>query len=186
MSFWANLAGYQLVWFCAVIGAGRGLAWPGAAAGRLFAAAQLAASPRRATDLRLAAAALGCGLLLDASLAAHGVVTYAAHAPGWPAPAWILGLWLAFALTLTHSLRALALRPWLAALLGAIGGPLAYLGAARGFDAVALEPAALAWLAPGWALALAGLSLLARRGLLPANGAQAATRSSPPVGDVPR
>lgn len=185
MSFWANLAGYQLAWLCAVAGAGRGLAWPGVTAGLLFAAAQLQASPRRALDLRLAAVALGCGLLLDGSLAAQGVVGYAAHAPGWPAPAWILGLWLAFALTLTHSLRAVAQRPWLAALLGAIGGPLAYLGAARGFDAVALAPTALPGLALGWALALAGLSLLARHGMR-VNGAHAAAGASAAVGNVPR
>lgn len=186
MSFWANLAGYQLVWFCAVIGAGRGLAWPGMAAGLLFAAAQLAASPRRAADLRLAAAALACGTLLDGTLAAHGVVTYAAPVPDWPAPAWILGLWLAFALTLTHSLWAVAQRPWLAALLGAIGGPLAYLGAARGFGAVVLAPAALPLLAVGWSLALTALSLLARREMLRANGAHATASASATIGNAPR
>ena len=42
MRFWANLIGYQLVWFSAVIGAGRGLAWPGVAAAGVFVAAQLA------------------------------------------------------------------------------------------------------------------------------------------------
>jgi len=31
MKFWASLIGYQLVWFAAVIGAGRWLALPGGA-----------------------------------------------------------------------------------------------------------------------------------------------------------
>ncbi|MCV6801485.1 DUF2878 family protein, partial [Achromobacter ruhlandii] len=36
MRFWANLIGYQIVWFSAVIGAGQGLAWPGVVAATLF------------------------------------------------------------------------------------------------------------------------------------------------------
>lgn len=47
--------------------------------------------------------------------------------------------------------------PLVASVFAAIGGPLAYLGAARGFDAVAFPaPAwpALAWLAACWAVAL--------------------------------
>ena len=58
----------------------------------------------------------------------------------------------------------------LAALLGAIGGPLAYLAAARLAGAVAFAaPAArgLAALALGWAVALALLAQVARAGRQP-------------------
>ena len=157
--------GYQAVWLCAVAGAGRGLGWPGVAAGALFVAAMLAAATRPAQEAMLAAAAIGAGALLDGGLAASGWLRYAA---AWPAPAfapaWILALWAAFATTLPVLLPAWLRAPLPAALLGAIGGPLAYLGAARGFGAVEfVAPGpALATLALGWAVALAVLAMLAR------------------------
>lgn len=166
MTFWGNLIGYQLVWFCAVIGAGRGMAWPGVVAALLFALWQIGISDRRGAQMKLVGIALLCGLLIDGGLGAGGRVQYAVAWPAaWLAPAWILALWVAFALTLDRSLAFLQGRPWLAALLGATGGPLAYLGAQEGFDAVLLAPpgAALAWLALAWGLALPLLAQLAQR-----------------------
>lgn len=169
MKAFANFAGYQLVWFCAVIAAGRGLAWPGALAAAVFVAWQLAVSEQRGADARLIAVALPAGALIDGALAASGAAAYAAP---WPstgfAPVWILGLWCAFAMTLTHTLRFLHGRIALAALFGAIGGPLAYLGASRGWGAVEFAPPrwpALAWLALGWGVAMPVLAQLAQRWL---------------------
>jgi hypothetical protein len=165
----ANFAGYQLVWFCAVIAAGRGLAWPGVLAAAAFIVWQLAVSEQRGADARLLLVALPTGALIDGALAASGAAAYAAP---WPstafAPVWILGLWCAFAMTLTHTLRFLHGRIALAALFGAIGGPLAYLGAARGWGAVEFAPPrwpALAWLALGWGVAMPVLAQLAQRWL---------------------
>ncbi|MFM2289688.1 MAG: hypothetical protein RL684_2831 [Pseudomonadota bacterium] len=164
----ANLLGYQLAWLAAVAGAGRGDAWPALVCAGGFAAWQVATARRRAHELKLAAAALGCGVLLDGALSAAGLLHYATAAPALPqggAPLWILALWLAFASTLTRSLAFLQTRPWLAVLLGVVGGPLAYLGAAAGWQAVAFDaPAwrALGLLAFGWGLALPLLARLAR------------------------
>ncbi len=164
MKFWSNLIGYQAVWFITVAAAGRGLAWPGVSAALAFVLAQLARSDRRRADARLALLALACGLLIDGSLASLGWIRCAA--PTLTPPAWILALWAAFALTLNHSFACLRGRPRLACLLGAIGGPLAYWGAARGWQAVQFE--APAWRAVlalmlGWALALGVLAQGARR-----------------------
>lgn len=168
MSFWSNLIGYQLVWFAAVIGAGRGTPWPGTIAAALFVAWQLSAAGR-AREWRLLVAAVVAGALVDGGLAGSGLARYAAASPALPtggAPLWILALWSAFALTLTQSLSALRTRLWLAPVLGAVGAPLAYLGAARGWQAVSFAapiwPAVLA-LAIGWAIALTLLAHLARR-----------------------
>ncbi|MFC5435622.1 DUF2878 domain-containing protein [Rhodanobacter umsongensis] len=167
MKFWASLIGYQLVWFAAVIGAGRGLAWPGVAGMLVYVACQLALARHWKTDLSLLATAVVFGLLLDGGLI-HGKL--ASYAAPWPsaalAPAWILALWIAFALTFTQSLTWLQTRLWLAALLGLIGGPLAYLGASRGWQVVSFtEPAwhALLCLGLGWALATSALAWLAGR-----------------------
>lgn len=167
MKAWVEFAGYQAVWFVAVIAAGNGYAWPGALAAAAFVAAQVLLARQPWSMAALAGAALVAGALVDGVLAASGLARYAA---AWPssqaAPLWILGLWCAFATTLTGSLRLLQRRLGAAALLGLAGAPLAYLGAARGWGAVAFaEPAwaGLAWLASGWALALPALAWLARR-----------------------
>lgn len=168
MSFWLSLIGYQAVWFAAVIGAGHGMAWPGVAGMLAYALVQLAWARNCRIDLGLMAAGLAFGFLLDGTLIRSGLASYAA---GWPdpalAPAWILALWMTFALTFSQSLRHLQTRLWLASLLGLIGGPLAYLGAARGWQAVSfVDPVwhALLALALGWALATPALAWLARRG----------------------
>lgn len=167
MNTLAILLAYQATWFVAVIGAGRGSWWPGVLAAALFALWRLAVSPARALELRLLLAALGIGLLLESLWVGSRLLDYAA----WPwagPPAWILALWCAFALVVVPLLGYLHRRPWLAAALGAVGGPLAYLGAASGWDALRFsEPRwhALLALGAGWALAMPALAALAARGL---------------------
>ena len=164
MRFWINLLGYQAAWFVAVGFAARGLAWPGTVACLGFAALTWWQSPRRRSDLRLVAAALACGLLLDGALAATGWLAYAAPLPALPAPAWIVALWAAFAMTLQHSMQWLLARPLAAVLFGAMGGPLAYSGAARGFDAVVFNMPlqATLLLGFGWGFAMWLLVAIAR------------------------
>lgn len=168
-----NAVAYQLVWFATVFGAGRGLSWAGPLAALVFAALHLGVVVRdageRRRDLALLAAAVACGLVIDGMLLGSGAIIFAAASPALPpggAPLWMLTLWAAFALTLRHSLRTVTARPVLAALLGAIGGPLAYLGAARATGAVAFpEPSGttLAMLVGGWCVALGLLAMLASR-----------------------
>lgn len=153
-----SVFGYQGVWLTAVIGAGHGLWWPGPLALLPFAIWQIARSlqPRAELRLLLVVGLLGC--LLDSLYAGSGVLAFAValQTPAL-APIWIVAIWMAFALTLTTTFRFLDGHPWLAALLGAVGAPLAYLAAARGWHAVTFphgEAAAMAALAAGWALAL--------------------------------
>lgn len=163
MRFWSTLAAYELVWFCAVLGAGHGLPWPGVAAVAVFAAWRLTVSPCRRIELRLVAVTVVLAVLLEGFWVRAGFIVYSA---GWPvaqAPAWLIALWVAFALTLVPLFGYLHSRPVLAAVLGAVGGPLAYLGAAR---ADALRMPAPEWhsvlaLSVGWAFAMAALTSLA-------------------------
>lgn len=185
-SLWASFIGYQLVWFAAVMGAGRGVAWPGIVAALAFAACRLAVGYGRALDLRLIAVALACGMLIDGVAASQRLIHYAASSPALPpggAPLWILALWSAFALTLTRSLAWLAGRRWLAALLGAFGAPAAYLSAARGWHALIFMPPewrGLLWLAVGWAIASAALAALLTRALRAGTPAGLSCQSSLP------
>jgi len=157
MNTWANVAGYQLMWLAAIWGAGRGMWWPGPLAAAPFVAWVLA-RPGALTDLKLMAFVLPLGCLMDSILAASGLLHYAAPVPTTHlAPVWIAAIWCGFALTLRHTFRFLMGRPWLAAVFGAIGAPLAYLGAARGWQAVAFGHGAwpaIALLAALWMLAM--------------------------------
>lgn len=166
MRFWANLAGYQLVWFGVVICAARGQPLLSVLIAAAFVAAQWLASRQQASDARLLACAVACGVVLDGGLASSGLLVYASSQPALLAPVWILALWAAFAMTLNHSMTFLRGRPLLAAAFGAIGGPLAYAGASRGFGAVTLaDPAwtSMLWLAVGWGLAMSALAVVAQR-----------------------
>ncbi len=164
----AILLAYQATWFAAVIGAGQGRWWPSVLCAALFALWRLAVSPQRALEMQLVLAALAIGLVLENLWVGSGLLTYAAPCPWAGSPAWILALWLAFALVIVPLLGYLHRRLWLAAAFGAIGGPLAYLGAASGWDTVRFsEPRwhALLALGAGWALAMPVLAALAARGL---------------------
>ena len=175
--FIVNLLGFQAVWFAAVIGAANGSPWAGPVAAGVFIAAHLAWTPDRSGDKRLLAAALPMGLAADSLLVATGLLVFASP---WPsaflAPVWILAMWAGFALTLNHSMAFLRDRPWLAAGFGAIGGPLAYLGASNAFGAVSFgHSAPLALLALGviWGVALPVLYRLGCAQRTPSDGAGA-------------
>lgn len=165
---WLNVIGNQLVWLAAVAGAGHGLQWPALLAATLYISSQLLMSTQRWLDLRLLVMALACAWLVDAPAAASATVHYAAAPLGWAPPPWILALWAAFAMTLTHSMAFLNRHVALPFLFGLLLAPLAYLSAARGFDAVQFSTPGwhgLLMLGGGWSIALSWLCWFARRGL---------------------
>lgn len=163
-----NVVGNQAVWFVAVIAASYGHAWPGVLAAALFVGFHVvtAAAPR--AEVTLVLLALACGAVVDGIAATQGWLRYAAPlswGDGWP-PVWILALWASLAVTLNVAMRSLQRRLWLGVLVGGIGAPLAYLAAAKGWDAVRFaDPAVwgIAWLAVAWAMALPGLLWAARQ-----------------------
>jgi hypothetical protein len=162
----ANVVGFHGVWFLSLYGAGRGLPWLGAATLVLFLAWHLrgAVSPR--AEFALMAAAAVTGFVADTLFARAGVLAYAAP---WPlagfAPAWIVVMWVNFALTLNVALRWLQGRAWLAAVLGFFGGPFAYLAGIR-LDAATLTaspPVAYTVIGVVWAVAVPLLVVVAGR-----------------------
>jgi hypothetical protein len=169
MKPFANFIGYQLVWFAVVGTAAGSRPWLGFAAAAVFVAVQISISDRRAQDLRLLLVAFALGLGVDGTLSELGWIRYDAPAPALPsggAPLWILALWVSFSLTLTRSLAWLSGHPVWTAVFGAIGGPLAYWGAARGFHTVRFVPPSyrvIAGLAAGWSTAMSVLFHMVRR-----------------------
>ena len=166
MNNWINIAFYQVTWLAAIAGAARGWWWAGPAMLAAFALWQLAVSRQRVADVELMFCAAVVGFAVDTACVRGGMLVYAAPVPSPDfAPVWIVALWMSFALTLNHSLAWLKRRLLLAAWLGAIGAPLAYWAAARGWSAVsfAAPPAtALGALAIAWAILAPALCVLAR------------------------
>lgn len=155
---------FQAAWFACVAAAADGSpAWALAA----IAAAVLlhfALTDSIRTDALLTAIALGIGLAWDTLAMQAGWIAYASPGPvAGVAPVWILGLWALFATTLRQPMRWLHGRPALAALLGAVGGPLSYAAAARMGACRYDGTASLVALGVGWALLMPLLLAVARR-----------------------
>ena len=76
----------------------------------------------------------------------------------------MVGLWIAFATTLSVSMRWLVIRPTLAIVFGALGGPLAYYaGMKLGAMTLHSSDAALIAIGLSWAAAMWMLATLAQR-----------------------
>jgi len=147
-----NAALFQVAWFAAVLGAAWEKAWLGPLVLLPVLAVNLLMATDRRGELQLWAVAGVLGLLFDTALIAAGV--FAPRRELFPhpfSPPWMIGLWLNFAATLNQSLGWLHGRPLLAALFGAVGGPLAYYGGARLGATEALPGVAgMVLLAIGW------------------------------------
>ena len=162
---WSNVLWTQLAWFAAVLGAAHGLPVWGTLPALAVLLWHLRRAPRPRAEARLMLLAAGLGAVADTLVLRQGVLAYASGQ--WSAalpPLWMTALWAVFATSLNVTLRWLHGRPLLAAALGAVAGPLAFLSGARLGAAQLLEPGiAMALLSLQWALVLPVLTLWARR-----------------------
>ncbi|RPH93665.1 MAG: DUF2878 domain-containing protein [Lysobacterales bacterium] len=165
MNLVVNFVAFQLGWFACVLGAAKGLPWAGVLVVLAVIALHLARVRRPLPELRLVGLAMALGLLVDSLLLATGWLSYPTGLwlPGL-APYWIVAMWGLFATTLNVSMGWLRGRPLLAVLMGAVGGPLSYLGGEKLGGIELTEPvAAMAALAVAWAVAMPLLMMAAER-----------------------
>lgn len=163
----ANFLAFQLGWFSCVLGAAHGIPWFGTIIAIALVAWHLARATAPRSELRLILTAGLIGLALDSIPVASGLIHYVSGTllPG-AAPHWIVAMWLIFATTLNVTFRWLKRRWLLAALLGAVAGPLAYYGGAAlgAAEFPGSDPAlALAVIAIVWASAMPLLMWLSDR-----------------------
>lgn len=128
-----NFALFQAGWFVSVLTASHGR--PFVAFATATAAVGLSLwwfSADRAGDLRLLLAVALIGFCID-TVHLHLGVFSLVGSPRFPhlCPLWLAALWGLLGVILRGSLNWLAGRFWLAALLGAVAGPLSYLGGAK-------------------------------------------------------
>ena len=148
-----NFILFQIGWFACVIGAAKQMPWLGVATVLAIVIWHLTQAKQAKKELQLLIIALVIGGTFDQIMLNHQLITYQAH--GWSSmlvPVWILALWAEFVTVLNVSLRWMKGRWLVAVLFGAIGGPLAYMGAEK-LGAVTLNhlPISYVALSVGWA-----------------------------------
>lgn len=160
----ANFVLFQLGWIACVLGAAKGYAWAGTACAVLIVAWHLWRAKRTPNELNLVLCVVLMGAVFDTLMMQLGLISYASGVLiAGVAPHWILALWALFATSLNVSMNWLKGRVALAALLGAVSGPLSYWAAVRLGAATFEQPmAAVISLALGWAIIMPLLMVLAR------------------------
>ena len=130
-----NFVAFQCCWFANVIGAASGFPWLGPLVTVLWLAVHLASlrsasgAGNVAAEMRVLLAAIAIGWTADSALALAGFISFPEVAQlGGPSPVWMVALWACFAATFRHSLSWMRGRWLIAVVLGAVGGPLAYVG----------------------------------------------------------
>lgn len=160
-----NIVIYQVCWLACILGAANGMPLLGVAIVALAAAYHLYSARSAGPELALLVIAAIIGAAWDSLLVAAGWLVYPnGTLLQGTAPYWIVALWVSFATTFNVSLRWFKDHLALAALLGAIGGPLAFLAGER-LDGVVFTsyPAGLTALALGWAVLMPLMLLIASR-----------------------
>ncbi|MFC1778420.1 DUF2878 domain-containing protein [Pseudomonadota bacterium] len=165
MKIAVNFIAFQIGWFACILGASNGMPWIGLLVGSLVISFHLFSVDKPAKELNLILYAVVIGIVLDSLLVMSGWLSYPnGILLDGTAPYWILMLWALFASTLNVSMRWMHDKYWVAAIFGAVGGPLSYLAGARlgAVTFIELQPALLA-LALGWALAMPCLIRLSKQ-----------------------
>lgn len=127
LSLVGNLLAFQIGWFACVLGAAHDRPWLGPLVVLALVALHLCNAADRWATLRLVLLVGTVGTLIDSLLGHLGILQFRDNLfAGWLCPPWLIALWLIFSTTLQRSLSWLAGRPWTAALLGGVFGPVSY------------------------------------------------------------
>jgi len=160
-----NLAASEAGWFACVYGAANAMPWLGPLVVLVLIGMHLRLASQAMLEIRLLVSAVLLGLVADSIPVALGWVSYPSG--NWIqgfAPYWILAMWAMFATTLNVSMKWLRNRKLLAAVLGAAGGPLAYIAGQKLGGIRFEEPVfALITIAIVWAVAMPLMVSMARR-----------------------
>jgi hypothetical protein len=160
-----NAVVFQFGWLTCVLAGANQIPWLGTFAALAIVAWHVnrIASPRDELLLILCAGVIGA--IWDSGLVYAGWLQYPSGILiEGTAPHWIVAMWLLFATTLNVSLRWLKTRLALAAMVGAVAGPAAYLaGYKLGGVQIPDFKVAMSALALGWTLFMPALMLLSTR-----------------------
>ena len=157
-----NLAFFKIGWLACILLAAAGKPALATLAVAVVVVLHLARAPVPVKEALLLAIAGLIGLGWESLVVFSGLIEYPAISSAYPlAPFWIVAMWVLFATTINHGLKWIK-RHWaIAALAGAVGGPMAFYGGAAMGAAQFSEPAlALAVIGAGWAVLLPLLAII--------------------------
>ena len=159
-----NFILFQAGWFsCVIGGANQGYAWFGVAAVIAIIGVHLARANDISNELMLIFITMVLGTAWDSALILAGLLSFdnGTFITGLP-PYWLIAMWALFATTLNVSMNWLKHKYLIAAVIGAVGGPIAYYAGHRlgavGFDETS---ATLLAVGAGWAVMMPVLMALA-------------------------
>jgi hypothetical protein len=160
-----NIVVYQISWLACILGGANGMPLLGVGVVALAVAYHLYQAGDARSELILIGYAALIGGVWDSLLVAAGWLVYPSGTLiEGTAPYWIVALWVVFATTLNVSLRWFKEHLLISALLGAVGGPLAfYAGARLGGVNFTDTTVALTALGIGWMALMPSMMLLAQR-----------------------
>jgi len=149
-----NFVFFQIGWFACVLSGAAGYPIVGLMVAACIILLHLWQSDFPMSEIYLIGSAMIIGATWDSFLVSLSLLDYTSGTLITnTAPYWIVVLWALFATTINVSLRWLKFKYLIAALLGAIAGPLAYYGGSRLGALEFLNPEwALISLAVGWAV----------------------------------
>ena len=163
----ANFILFQLAWFAAVLGGAHGWVLLGVLPAIVVVAIHLGSNlAHLKQEILLVIGVTALGVIFETAFIAFGALHYAGSSGNAVLPPiWIAALWFAFGTLPNGSLGWLSGRIWPQLLLGAIFGPLSYLGGVRLGAATMGEPIviSLAVIGCGWALAMVLIFQMADR-----------------------
>ena len=160
-----NAIGFQTAWWVCIAGVAHGFEVVALVFCAALACGHLRYTAHAQQDLRLAAWALGIGIVVDTLLQYVGVMHFRGLSILGLSPLWLWMLWVMFALTLNTSLAFLKTKPLaLSALAGFVFGPLTYYAGAE-LGAASWEGSSFPFLtlALAWMVALPSLVFLSRK-----------------------
>lgn len=165
MNLLINVIAFKIGWISSVFGGANGMPLAGPAVVLVAVAIHLylAAEPRRELALILMTGVIGGAW--DSIMVQVGWVSYSTGTLiSGLAPYWILGMWMLFATTLNVAFRWLQEKLVLAAVLGAISGPLSYYAGGK-IGAIVFNDftSAMIGLGIAWAFLLPLLLVIARQ-----------------------
>jgi len=166
-SILVNLSLFKAGWLASVFTAAASVPAAGATVVAVVVAVHLARSADVAQETRLLLFAALLGLGWESLLVSMGLVQYSTGSafPGL-APYWIVGMWVLFATTINVGMRWLHKHVAVAAIAGAIGGPLSFAAGEKvGAVSFPNPQMSLLAIAAGWALLLPLLVRVAARSL---------------------
>lgn len=166
-SIFINLSLFKAGWLASVFTAAASVPAAGATVVAVVVAVHLIRAENVETEAQLLLFAALLGLGWESLLVSMGLVQYstASAFPGL-APYWIVGMWVLFATTINVGLRWLHRHIAIAAIAGAIGGPLSFIAGETVGAVTFTEPRiSLLVIAAGWALLLPLLVRVAARSL---------------------